>query len=64
MIDQRIARLRDAVKTAADGLRQIKSSPANQPTIDDLTNLKRRAEQDLARAEKDNSLIYLSAFVC
>ena len=58
---EEIARLQDAVKSTTEGLRQIKNAgTADMATVDDLTNLKRRAEQDLVRAEKDNNLIYLS----
>jgi len=56
---EEIARLKHALVYVADGLREAKSAQPNQAVVNDLTNLKRRLEQDLTRAEKDNNLIYL-----
>jgi programmed cell death 6-interacting protein len=58
---EEIARLQDALKCVADGLFEMKGAQGDRAIVDGLTNLKRRLEQDLQRAEKDNGLIYLSS---
>ncbi|KAI0484089.1 BRO1-like domain-containing protein [Xylariaceae sp. FL0804] len=57
---EEIARLRDAVTCVADGLKETRGGYLNKTVAEDLANLKRRVEEDLKRAEKDNDIIYLN----
>lgn len=56
---EEIARLRDAVACVNEGIKECKGGYLNQGVVDDLHSLKRRVEEDLKRAEKDNDMIYL-----
>ncbi|KAK0712548.1 BRO1-like domain-containing protein [Lasiosphaeria miniovina] len=58
---EEVARLRDAGACVNEGLRECKGGYLNKAVIDDLNGLKKRVEEDLKRAEKDNDLIYLQA---
>lgn len=57
---EEVARLMDAVTCVNEGLKESRGGYLNKAVIEDLNGLKRRAEDDLKRAEKDNDLIYLS----
>jgi programmed cell death 6-interacting protein len=59
---EEIARLRDALKCASDGLLEVKGMGGAIAT--DLTNLKRQIEDDLKRGERDNDTIYYSGWPC
>ncbi|POS77846.1 BRO1-like domain-containing protein [Diaporthe helianthi] len=56
---EEVARLTDAVVCANEGLKEGKGGYLNKAVMDDLNGLKRRVEDDLKRAEKDNDVIYL-----
>jgi programmed cell death 6-interacting protein len=56
---EEVARLTDAVACVNEGLRECKGGYINKAVVDDLQGLKRRVEDDLKRAEKDNDIIYL-----
>ncbi|KAK4226324.1 BRO1-domain-containing protein [Podospora fimiseda] len=56
---EEVARLKDAVACVNEGLRECKGGYINKAVVEDLHGLKRRVEEDLKRAEKDNDLIYL-----
>ncbi|KAK4101277.1 BRO1-domain-containing protein [Parathielavia hyrcaniae] len=56
---EEVARLADAVACVKEGLKECKGGYINQAVVDDLQGLKRRVEEDLKRAEKDNDVIYL-----
>lgn len=57
---EEVARLMDAVTCVNEGLKESRSGQLSKAVQDDLNGLKRRVEEDLKRAEKDNDLIYLS----
>lgn len=57
---EEIARLKDAVLCANDGIKEGRVSSLNKTVMEDLQALKRKLEEDLKRAEKDNDLIFLS----
>lgn len=57
---EEISRLTDAVTCVNEGLRETKGGYLNKKVVDDLNGLKKKVEEDLKRAEKDNDLIYLS----
>jgi programmed cell death 6-interacting protein len=57
---EEVARLMDAVICVNEGLKETRSGKLSKAVQDDLNGLKRRVEEDLKRAEKDNDLIYLS----
>lgn len=59
---EEIARLKDAVACAVEGIKEARSGGLNKTVMDDLNGLKRKVEEDLKRAEKDNDIIYLSMF--
>jgi programmed cell death 6-interacting protein len=59
---EEVARLRDAAACVAEGLKESKGGYLNKIVVEDLTSLKRRVEEDLKRAERDNDVIYLSKF--
>ncbi|KAK3306178.1 BRO1-like domain-containing protein [Chaetomium strumarium] len=56
---EEVARLADAVACVNEGLKECKGGYINKAVVDDLQGLKRRVEEDLKRAEKDNDVIYL-----
>ncbi|VUC36723.1 unnamed protein product [Clonostachys rosea] len=58
---EEVARLMDAVACVANGLKEAKGGQLSKIVVDDLHSLKRKAEDDLKRAEKDNDMIYLNA---
>lgn len=57
---EEVARLRDAVACVAEGLKETRGGYISKVVIEDLNSLKRRIEEDLKRAERDNDVIYLS----
>ncbi|CAI4220140.1 unnamed protein product [Parascedosporium putredinis] len=57
---EEVARLQDAVICVTDGLKDLKKSQLNKQVAEDLQNLKKKVEEDLKRAEKDNDMIYLN----
>ncbi|KAI1842757.1 hypothetical protein JX266_011078 [Neoarthrinium moseri] len=57
---EEVARLQDAVACVNEGLKESRGGYLNKIVVDDLNGLKRRVEEDLKRAEKDNDLIYLN----
>ncbi|KAK3938839.1 pH-response regulator protein palA/prr-1 [Diplogelasinospora grovesii] len=56
---EEVARLMDAVACVDEGLKECKGGYLSKAVMDDLQGLKKRVEEDLKRAEKDNDLIYL-----
>ncbi|EEU44046.1 uncharacterized protein NECHADRAFT_98498 [Fusarium vanettenii 77-13-4] len=58
---EEVARLRDAVSCVTEGIKEAKSGFLGKVVVDDLSGLKRKVEEDLKRAEKDNDVIYLIA---
>jgi programmed cell death 6-interacting protein len=61
---EEVARLTDAVACVNEGLRECKGGYISKAVADDLQGLKRRVEEDLKRAEKDNDVIYLREYFC
>jgi programmed cell death 6-interacting protein len=59
---EEVARLTDAVACVKEGLKECRGGYINQAVVDDLQGLKRRVEEDLKRAEKDNDIIYLREY--
>jgi programmed cell death 6-interacting protein len=57
---EEVARLKDAVACVAEGLKETKSGYLTKTVAEDLGFLKKKVEEDLKRAEKDNDMIYLS----
>ncbi len=57
---EEVARLRDAVACVNEGLKESKGGYLSKSVVDDLNGLKRKVEEDLKRAERDNDKIYLS----
>ncbi|KAI0395655.1 pH-response regulator protein palA/RIM20 [Xylariaceae sp. FL0594] len=57
---EEVARLRDAVACVGEGLKESRGGYLNKTVVEDLNSLKRRVEEDLKRAEKDNDIIYLN----
>ncbi|EQK97432.1 pH-response regulator protein palA/RIM20 [Ophiocordyceps sinensis CO18] len=57
---EEVARLRDAVACVTEGLKETRGGYLNKLILDDLNGLKRKAEDDLKRAEKDNDMIFLN----
>ncbi|KAM0193014.1 hypothetical protein ACHAPI_007963 [Fusarium lateritium] len=58
---EEVSRLRDAVACATEGIKEARSGYLGKVVVDDLNGLKRKVEEDLKRAEKDNDVIYLIA---
>ncbi|KAK3312926.1 BRO1-like domain-containing protein [Apodospora peruviana] len=58
---EEVARLTDAVACVNEGLKECRGGYLSKAVVDDLNGLKRRVEEDLKRAEKDNDIIYLQA---
>ncbi|XDG03201.1 hypothetical protein ABKA04_002816 [Annulohypoxylon sp. FPYF3050] len=56
---EEVARLRDAVACVTEGLKESRGGYLHKVVVDDLNGLKRRVEEDLKRAERDNDVIYL-----
>ncbi|KAH7347267.1 BRO1-like domain-containing protein [Plectosphaerella cucumerina] len=56
---EEVARLMDAVACVNEGLKEGKGGYLNKTILDDLQGLKRKVEEDLKRAEKDNDLIFM-----
>ena len=56
---EEIARLTDSVACVNEGLRETRGGYLNKIVVDDLNGLKKRVEEDLKRAERDNDVIYL-----
>lgn len=59
---EEIARLTDAVACVNEGLKEARGTYLNKAVLEDLNGLKKRVEEDLKRAERDNDVIYLSKF--
>lgn len=57
---EEVARLTDAAVCVNDGLKEGRGGYLSKAVLDDLNGLKKRVEDDLKRAEKDNDVIYLS----
>jgi len=57
---EEVARLTDALGCVTEGLKEVKGGYLGKAVQEDLGGLKRRIEEDLKRAEKDNDIIYLS----
>ncbi|PHH92967.1 hypothetical protein CDD83_3125 [Cordyceps sp. RAO-2017] len=57
---EEVARLGDAVACVTEGLKETRGGYLNKTIVDDLNGLKRKAEDDLKRAEKDNDMIFLN----
>ncbi|KAM0569691.1 hypothetical protein ACHAP9_004569 [Verticillium nonalfalfae] len=56
---EEVARLTDAVQCVNEGLKEARGGYVSKTIIEDLNGLKRKVEEDLKRAEKDNDLIYM-----
>ncbi|CRK29079.1 hypothetical protein BN1723_014231 [Verticillium longisporum] len=56
---EEVARLTDAVQCVTEGLKEARGGYVSKTIIEDLNGLKRKVEEDLKRAEKDNDLIYM-----
>lgn len=57
---EEVSRLTDAVACVTEGLKETKGNYLNKSVVNDLNGLKRKVEDDLKRAEKDNDMIFLS----
>lgn len=57
---EEIARLMDAVACVNEGLKEARGTYLSKAVVEDLNGLKKRVEEDLKRAERDNDVIYLS----
>lgn len=57
---EEVARLQDAVACVNEGLKESRGGYLSKVVVEDLNGLKKRVEEDLKRAEKDNDLIYLN----
>ena len=56
---EEVARLKDSVACVSEGLREARGGQLSKIVVEDLNNLKKKVEEDLKRAEKDNDVIYL-----
>ncbi|KAK8094687.1 BRO1-like domain-containing protein [Apiospora hydei] len=56
---EEVARLQDAVACVNEGLKETRGGYLSKIVVDDLNGLKKRVEEDLKRAEKDNDMIFL-----
>ncbi|KAK4145147.1 BRO1-like domain-containing protein [Dichotomopilus funicola] len=56
---EEVARLIDAVACVTEGLKECRGGYINKAVVEDLQGLKKRVESNLARAERDNNVIYL-----
>lgn len=59
---EEVARLKDAVACVTEGLKEARGGHLSKIVVDDLHGLKRKVEEDLKRAEKDNDVIYLREY--
>lgn len=59
---EEVARLADAIVCVNEGLRECKGGYINKAVVEDLQGLKKRLENDLKRAERDNDVIYMRMF--
>ncbi|KAI1175138.1 BRO1-like domain-containing protein [Nemania sp. FL0916] len=57
---EEVARLRDAVACVGEGLKESRGGYLSKIVVEDLSSLKRRVEDHLKRAERDNDVIYLN----
>ncbi|KAK8087159.1 BRO1-like domain-containing protein [Apiospora phragmitis] len=57
---EEVARLQDAVACVNEGLKETRGGYLSKIVVDDLNGLKKRVEEDLKRAEKDNDMIFLN----
>ncbi|GAW20822.1 hypothetical protein ANO14919_103330 [Xylariales sp. No.14919] len=57
---EEVARLRDAVACVGEGLKESRGGYLSKIVVEDLNSLKRRVEDHLKRAERDNDVIYLN----
>ncbi|KAK8107922.1 pH-response regulator protein palA/prr-1 [Apiospora kogelbergensis] len=57
---EEVARLQDAVACVSEGLKETRGGYLSKIVVDDLNGLKKRVEEDLKRAEKDNDMIFLN----
>ncbi|EGX93841.1 pH-response regulator protein palA/RIM20 [Cordyceps militaris CM01] len=57
---EEVARLQDAVQCVNEGIKETKGGYLNKLVVEDLNALKRKVEEDLKRAEKDNDIIFLN----
>jgi programmed cell death 6-interacting protein len=60
---EEVARLKDAAACVNEGLKESRGGYLNKTVVEDLNGLKRKVEEDLKRAEKDNDMIYLSKYL-
>ncbi|KAL2755390.1 hypothetical protein ACRALDRAFT_2041765 [Sodiomyces alcalophilus JCM 7366] len=58
---EEVARLADAVACVNEGLKENRGGYLNKAVLEDLQGLKRKVEEDLKRAERDNDKIYMQA---
>lgn len=58
---EEVARLTDALACVSEGLKECRGNHLTKAVVEDLNGLKKRVEEDLKRAEKDNDVIYLRA---
>ncbi|KAG5982369.1 serine/threonine protein kinase prr1 [Claviceps digitariae] len=57
---EEVSRLMDAVACVTEGLKATKGNYLSKSVVDDLNGLKRKVEDDLKRAERDNDMIFLN----
>ncbi len=57
---EEVARLKDALQCSTEGLKETRGGYLGKAVQEDLNGLKKRVEEDLKRAERDNDVIYLS----
>jgi programmed cell death 6-interacting protein len=56
---EEVARLKDAVMCVNEGIKETKGNYLSKVVVEDLNALKKKVEEDLKRAEKDNDVIFL-----
>jgi programmed cell death 6-interacting protein len=61
---EEVARLMDAVVCVNEALKEARGGYLKRAVVEDLHGLKKRVEEDLKRAEKDNDIIYLRRDAC
>lgn len=59
---EEVARLTDAVACVNEGLKEGRGGYLHKLVLEDLNGLKRKVEEDLKRAERDNDMIYMRSF--
>ncbi|KAI0547402.1 BRO1-like domain-containing protein [Xylaria curta] len=57
---EEVARLKDAVACVGEGLKESRGGYLSKVVVEDLNSLKRRVEDHLQTAERDNDKIYLN----